>query len=699
MIKRITILVVTLFCFWTWNVQAEISEFKITASDGEAFDLFGQSASIDGDYAIVGANQNDVSGSNSGSAYIFKRNGNEWIEETRLSASDGSEGDMFGRSVAIDGEYAVIGTYPGVSSKGAAYIFKKEGTSWTQQAKLTAADGQNGDFFGYTVAIDGEYAAVSGHGYDGVGSNSGSVYIFKRDGTSWSEQAKLTASDAADSDIFGRHISIDGDSVLIGAFQDDVNGNASGSAYLFQREGVSWTEQAKLTASDGGELDNFGERVSLSGDYAAITAMGDDDKGSGAGAVYIFKRENTTWTQQTKLTASDGVSGDYFGYSISINGDHLLIGSYSDNGNGAKSGSVYIFELEAGAWNEKTKLAASDGAENDYFSNAISIGGDYAILGAFRDDALGEDSGSAYLYKFKNTATITLSPDNTVPVTGDSLCVDVNIADSNGLYSAAFDLTYNPDELEYQSASEGNFLNADSGETFFNASLLNDDPSNGILVIGVSRVADIGEISGSGTIATACFTVTGGSGGDITIGLDNGYFEGSEPGTGIVVVEGDDPVIPVEIGVPQNLTVTDPATLDRLDLSWDAAPDASGYEIYRSISAGGTFELLGTTTGTTYQDNDCILTNVSYYYKVKAISSTGGSTGEFSNEASGSAAGIAGDINKDNRVDGRDLTILARAFNTVPGDTDYNCQANLDRTGAIDGDDLVELSTSFGDRL
>ncbi|MCG8637550.1 MAG: cohesin domain-containing protein [Desulfobacterales bacterium] len=298
-----------------------------------------------------------------------------------------------------------------------------------------------------------------------------------------------------------------------------------------------------------------------------------------------------------------------------------------------------------------------------------------------------------------SVSTITIVSDNAAPVIGDSLCVDINIADSTGLYSAAFDLTYNPVQLQYQNSAEGNFLNSDSGATFFEASLLNGDPSNGVLVMGVSRVADIGEISGSGTIATACFSVIGGSGGDITIGIDNGYFEGSVPGTGIEVVEGNDPVIPVEIGVPQNLTVTDPATLDRLDLSWDAASDASGYEIYRSVSSGGTFELLGTTTATTYQDNDCILTNVPYYYKVKAISSTGTSTGEFSNEASGTAAGLAGDINTDNRVDGRDLTILARAFNTDPGDTDYNCLANLDRTGAIDGDDLVILSSNFGNQL
>ncbi|MEH0022219.1 MAG: LamG-like jellyroll fold domain-containing protein [Desulfobacter sp.] len=293
---------------------------------------------------------------------------------------------------------------------------------------------------------------------------------------------------------------------------------------------------------------------------------------------------------------------------------------------------------------------------------------------------------------------ISLVPDTPSPTIGDILCVDVNIDGSNGLYSSAFDLTFDPAALQYQNATEGDFLNSDGGATFFNASLLNNNPANGTLVMGVSRVADIGVVSGSGTIARACFSVIGGSGGNTSVGIDNGYFEGAEQGTGIEVVEGSDPVIPVGIGVPRNLSVTDPGTLDRLDLVWDTAADASGYEIYRATTSGGSFELLGTTSSAYYQDSDCTLTGVNYFYKIKAVSSIGSSTGEFSEEASGAITGLTGDINKDNRVDGRDLTILARAFNTIAGSPDYNCQANLDRAGGIDGDDLVILTTNFGSK-
>ncbi|MEH0018474.1 MAG: cohesin domain-containing protein [Desulfobacter sp.] len=298
-----------------------------------------------------------------------------------------------------------------------------------------------------------------------------------------------------------------------------------------------------------------------------------------------------------------------------------------------------------------------------------------------------------------NSATLVLEPDSAAPVIGDTLCIDVNVQDVSGLYAAAFDLVYDPAVLSYESASEGNLLNADSGATFFNASLLNNDPANGTLVTGVSRVADIGTVSGSGTIATACFAVMGGSGSGTSVSLDNAYFEGADQGSVVDLTPGENPTIPVEIGIPQNLVVSDSGTLGQLNLSWDAAPDASGYEIYRADASGGEFTLLGTSTGTGYEDANCILTSVSYVYKLKAISASGTTTGEYSGEASGTAAGLAGDINRDNRVDGRDLSILARAFNTTENDADYQCLANLDRTGTIDGDDLVILTASFGSQL
>lgn len=693
--KNIFIWFFSLF-FLSANAFASLDELKITASDAGSGDLFGQSVSISGDYAAVGAFKDD---SNTGSVYIFKKNGETWVEEAKIRASDPVVGDWFGRSVSIDGDYIVIGAYTKNSSRGVAYVFKRDGVNWNQQAKLTHSDGTANDYFGYAVSISGDTIAVGAHGNDDAGDNSGSAYIFKRTGETWAQQAKLSPSDLSGGDLFGRKVAIDGDYAIAGAHIH----SGSGAAYVFKRDGDTWTQQAKLTASDQAANDRFGMRVSISGALAVCSADGNDDNGSDAGAVYIFERTGTSWAQQAKLKASDGAAGDYFGFELSIDGSNLVIGAYGDEGEGGlfNVGSAYIFESDGQNWTETHKLTPTDPTAEDYFSRSVSVNGNYVIVGSQQyDGASTTDSGAAYIYKFQGIdPTITIVPDNTTPIIGDTICFDVNIADSNGLYSSAFDMTYDPNALQYQSASEGNFLNSDSGATFFEASLLNDDPANGIVVVGVSRVADIGEIAGSGTIATVCFSVVGGSGADTSVGIDNGYFEGENPGTPITVIEGEDPVIPVEIGVPINLLVADPGTLDRLDLTWDVAPDASGYEIYRSTTSGGAFSLIGTTASNAYQDSDCILTSVTYYYKIKAISAAGTSTGAFSSEASGFVAGLAGDINKDNRVDGRDLTILARAFHTNLGDVDYNCLADLDRSENIDGDDLVELATNFGDQL
>lgn len=692
MFKKIMVSFSIFLLFLTMSfAHAEVSEVKIVAGNGSSDDYFGINVSVEGDYAMVGAYRRG-----GGAVYIYNRDGTSWTQEQNLGVGPGS--NSFGFAVSLSGDYLAVGAYGDNSFTGAVYIFKNDGTTWSQQAKLTASDATFSDYFGYDVEMEGEYLVVSGHRDDDKGVDSGAAYIFKREADIWTQQAKLTAGDGDAGEHFGASVSISGDTVLIGAPLDNQNGEKSGSAYLFTRNGTTWSQQAKLLPSDGAASNYFGNNVSIDGNNALIGTV----RSSGVGAAYIFKRTDMNWAQQARLTASDGITGNLFGHSGAIQGNRAVIGAYRANGIVENTGAAYVFELgNDGLWSQQIKLIASEGTDDDRFGVRAAISGDVVLIGAHYDDPKGTDSGSAYIYDLglSSDTTISLTPDAANPVIGDTLCIDVDVADAQGLYSAAFDMLYDPGVLTYLSASEGNFLNADSGATFFEAALLNGDEANGTLVVGVSRVADIGTVSGSGTLATVCFSVIGGSGGDITVGIDNGQFEGEEQGSVIDVTEGDDPVIPVEIGIPQNLTVTDPGTRDRLDLAWDAAPDASGYEIYRATSSGGTFKLLGTTTATTYQDADCILTSVSYVYKLKAISSTGSSTGEFSSEASGSAAGLAGDINKDDRVDGRDLTILARAFGSDPGHADYNCQANLDRTGPVDGDDLVILSGSFGDQL
>jgi hypothetical protein len=381
---------------------------KLLASDGAAGDRFGVRVSISGDYAIVGAMQEASAGT--GSAYIFKRESDGWIEQTKLTALDGAASDLFGVSVYISGDYAIVGAYwdddKGTNS-GSAYIFKRSDVpndpNWYQQAKLTAFDGAANDMFGGSVAIEANYAIVGASQDDDNGTQSGSAYIFKRPGSGWldaTETTKLVASDGAPYDYFGK-VSISGDYAIVGANRNDDKGSDSGAAYVFKRDGTSWIEQAKLAASDGEAGDTFGCSTSISGNYAIVGTNRDDDKGTDSGSAYIFKRDGEGWDQQVKLTASDGAAGDFLGTSVSITGDYAIVGAEQTSRRGP--GSAYIFKrsdlLNDPNWYQQVKLIASDPEPEDEFGYSVSISGNYAIVGAKANDDKGTDSGSAYVFE------------------------------------------------------------------------------------------------------------------------------------------------------------------------------------------------------------------------------------------------------------------------------------------------------------
>ena len=304
------------------------------------------------------------------SSGVFGQTMADLFPESKRTASDGAASDRFGRSVSISGDYAVIGAYynddDDGNRSGSAYIFERDGAgNWSEVQKLTASDGAAFDYFGNSVSISGNYAVIGAYGDDDNGANSGSAYVFERDGAGvWSEVQKLTASDGADNDYFGVSVSISGDYAVIGAYTDDDNGANSGSAYIFERDGAgNWSEVQKLTASDAAASDYFGRSVSISGDYAVISAYYDEDNGSESGSAYVFERDGAgNWPEVQKLIASDGNTFDYFGISVSISGDYAVIGAnYTDDDNGANSGSAYIFERDgAGNWSETQKLTASD---------------------------------------------------------------------------------------------------------------------------------------------------------------------------------------------------------------------------------------------------------------------------------------------------------------------------------------------------
>jgi hypothetical protein len=365
---------------------------KLSASDGASGDQFGYSVDIDGDYAIMGARQDDT---NIGSAYIFKRSGTAWSQQAKLVASDGYNNEYFGSSVSISGDYAIVGARydtVGGPNSGSAYIFKRSGSTWTQEDKISASDGDDHDEFGVSVAIDGDYAVVGAYRNDDGGSESGSAYIFKRSGTTWSQQEKLVSSDAAMHDYFAHSVSINGDYTVIGAYGDDTS---KGAVYVFKRSDTAWSEQAKLVASDGYDNEHFGFSVDISNDYFIAGARYDAVDGPRSGSAYIFKRNGEMWAQEDKISASDSDDYDEFGFSVAIDSDYAVVGAYKNDDGGSDSGSAYIFKRSGATWTEETKLLASDGASTDVFGYSVSIYNTYAIIGAKNDDG---EKGSAYIF-------------------------------------------------------------------------------------------------------------------------------------------------------------------------------------------------------------------------------------------------------------------------------------------------------------
>jgi hypothetical protein len=373
---------------------------KLLASDGAANDRFGFPVAVSGTTAVVGAFGDD---NQIGSAYVFVRSGGSWSQQAKLLASDGALGDNFGAAVAVDGDIAVVGARRDDDqgdSSGSAYVFVRSGGVWSQQAKLLASDGAAIDQFGSAVAVSGTTAVVGAHRDDDNGSDSGSAYVFVRSGVIWSQQTKLLADDGAMDDVFGISVAVDGDIAIAGAPNHDDNGSQSGSAYMFVRSSGIWSQQAKLLASDGALEDRFGSAVAVDGDIAVVGALADDDQGSRSGSAYLFDLASATGTvnEVAKLLASDGAMEDRFGSAVAVDGDIAVVGASGDDDNGSGSGSAYLFDLASatGTVNELSKLLASDGAANDMFSSsAVAVSGTTAVIGAVSDDDNGTNSGSA----------------------------------------------------------------------------------------------------------------------------------------------------------------------------------------------------------------------------------------------------------------------------------------------------------------
>jgi len=393
-------------------------ETKLSSSDGAASDFFGRSASVSGDTIVVGAYRNDGGGTTRGAAYVFSRSGSSWAEEQKLIAGDGAEGDFFGWSSDIDGDVIAVGA-PGDEdngdASGSAYVFRRSG-SFTEEDKLLASDGVADDRFGDAVAVSGDVVVVGAPGKIASGLAPGSAYVFRFDGLTWVQEQKLTASDGAAADNFGESVDIHGDVVVVGSPEDDDLASGAGSAYVFRFDGLTWVQEQKLTASDGGFTDRFGIGVAVHGDRVVVGADGADGAQGSSGAAYVFGFDGLAWSEEQKLVASDGETADHFGLGIATDGATILVGAPFDSFPGTgDAGSASVFRFDGGAWVEDQKLSASDKEAFADFGGfgAVSVDGDVVVIGADGDDV----TGSAYVYAVNRPPVADAGPDTEVECT------------------------------------------------------------------------------------------------------------------------------------------------------------------------------------------------------------------------------------------------------------------------------------------
>lgn len=497
------------------TVDPFVRQAYLKASNTGAGDYFGQAVAISGDTVVVGAifedssatgvngNQNDNTGGNSGAAYVFVRNGNFWSQQAYLKASNTGADDNFGIDVAISGDTIVVGadredsSATGVNgdqalnnagNSGAAYVFVRNGTTWTQQAYLKASNTGASDQFGSAVAISGDTIVVGAYREDsnatGVNGNesdnsavdSGATYVFVRNGTTWSQQAYLKASNTEAADYFGGSVAIASDTILVGSEGEDSNatgidGNQSdnsallaGAAYVFVRDGTTWAQQAYLKASNTEGGDGFGVSVSVSGDTALIGAWGEDSSAGGvngnqasngagqSGAGYVFTRNGNTWTQQAYLKAPSPAVQAYFGRVAALSGDVAILGAPE---NFSLSGSAHIYVRSVGNWTHENTFFDYNinPVESDLFGRSVAVSGQTVVIGQPLEDSNATGiNGSLYDTSSANSGAAFVY---VVPRTQVNLLVNV---DATGLPAGPLTAVTN-------SGSMGGFFEARGGGT------------------------------------------------------------------------------------------------------------------------------------------------------------------------------------------------------------------------------------------
>lgn len=310
---------------------AWLAGHTLTASDAKANDSFGQAVAMAGELIVIGAPFGKSGDVSTGAVSVFERRceGCDWVEQARLTPGGGTGFGHFGAAVATDGDRVVVGAFDmGTRKEGAVYVYSKQNGSWTLESSLSASDRKQYANFGISVAISGDTLLVGADTEDAQGDAAGAAYVFVYKDGRWTEQAKLLASQGDEWDFFGYSVALQQDTAVIGAHQDEGRGgtDSSGAVYVFSRSGEAWREQARLVPTDTHSGDSFGISVALAGETLVAGAYQNGDKGRNAGAVYVFQRTEGTWSEVTKLYRKGASAEEEFGYQVDVSETGLVVG-------------------------------------------------------------------------------------------------------------------------------------------------------------------------------------------------------------------------------------------------------------------------------------------------------------------------------------------------------------------------------------
>jgi len=373
---------------------------------------FGYSVDVYGDVAVVGAfRDEDGILLETGAAFVYRFDGSQWVEEQKLESSDRNILNWFGWDVALSENTLLVSARNGdtfANNGGDVAVYRYTTGTWQEETILTPSDQVISDY-GFAVAIDGSVAAVGAPGYPSSLGTGGAVYVYRYNGAAWVEEDLLIGSDLSNQSLFGSAISIDGDRMLVGAFNaDDSTSNQAGKLYVYEYDGAQWNETAELQSDDSNNIANLGVSVGLEGDWAIGGAHLDDELAGGSGAVYVYQYDGQDWGFHSKLTASDGAGFFLFGIGATIADQKILVGAenWFEQG-GDATGKAYLFEYDESTdqWLEADSFVPAELNRGSQFGKSVAMHDGTMIIGAPEFSGQEDDMGTAFIYGEPSVAT------------------------------------------------------------------------------------------------------------------------------------------------------------------------------------------------------------------------------------------------------------------------------------------------------